>query len=250
MRKTIALVTMVVLIVGMLPLVASAATIDAAAFAADCNADGEVSVTGTLKVIGGEGDITVPNCFVTIADGGKLIFTNTYLHTNSCSQPVGCSLIVGNSGADSAIKVIRSTIDVSGTLQLSAGCCSGGEVPDTNGFIRVVRSYVSGSSVELSASVASEDGRVLVRRSTIVATGEFGFTDDVQISTFNNGVVRFNDNTVVSPGDATVTSGVTGFPGDTKAKRNDFTEVTGNVTITANGGPCVSVHNTPVVACS
>ena len=244
------LVTMVALVVGTLPLVASAATIDAAAFAADCNSDGAVSVTGKLKVIGGEGDITVANCFVTIADGGRLIFTNTYLHTNTCSHPLGCSLIVGNSGADSVITVIRSTIDVSGTLQLSAGCCSGGEVSDTNGLIKMVGSYVSGSSVEMSASVASEDGRVVVRHSTIVATGEFGFTDDVHISTFNNGVVRFNDNTVFSPGDTTVTSGVSGFPGDTKAERNDFSGVDDSVTITANGGPCVSVANTPAVACS
>ncbi len=243
MRKTFSLLTLVaVLLLGTFPVTASAARIDASAFAADCNDDGTVNVTGTLMVVGGLGTIA-DNCFIFIDDGGKLVFRGVNLNSDGCVSPSLCGLIVGGSGADSVVNVSRSTIDVNGPIQLSAGCCSGGEIPDTNGSAKVVDSLLKGSSVEVSASIASDGGRVVVRRSTLVASGPFG----VSVITSLNGTTRFNGNVLISAGNAAVISGPSG---NTTARRNDFTGVSGVVTITASGGRCVSADNIPSVPCT
>lgn len=176
-------------------------------------------------------------CNVSIADDSKLVFKDTNL---SCGT--ACHLVIGNSGENSVVKVVRSTINVSGSLQLSAGCCSGGELPEENGFVKVVDSFLTGSSVEISASVASNNGRAVVRRSTITST-----TTGVSIATFQGGTTIANRNTINSATDISIRSGF-GEVGLTKAKNNTFTAAI--VTITANGGTCVSTRNTPAVACS
>lgn len=241
LRRIFSLLTLVAVLLSTFPLMASAARIDASAFAADCNDDGTVNVTGTLTVVGGSGTIA-DNCFIFIDDHGKLEFRGVNLDSVGCVLPSLCGLIVGGSGANSTVNVSRSTIDVNGPIQLSAGCC-GGDIPETKGSTRVVDSVLKGSSVEVSASVADDGGRVVVRRSTLEATGPFG----VSVRTSLNGTTRFNDNVVISFADTAVTSGPLGT---TTVRRNDFAAVSGLVTITANGGRCVSAGNIPSVPCT
>lgn len=244
MKKKTILIAIVGLVVTMLPLTASAAVTDGAGFAADCNDDGRVSVPGNLRVLGGSGDITVENCFVILGDGSRLVFRDTSIGDDGCGDT--CALIVGNSGENSIIRVVNSTIDVSGVVQLSAGCCSGGELPETNGLVRVVDSTIhGGESVEISASVATEGGRVVVRRSTISGGNLYG----IAISTFNNGTTIATANTITSGGDIDIRSGLSPFGGTTIARRNAMSAV-GAITITADGGTCISRANTPTVACS
>ncbi len=238
MKRSIIVATVTALLVAALPLVASAARVDAAAFAADCNDDSLVTVSGTLQVRGGSGMIAT-DCVVVIDDGSRLFFRDANL---SCG--VGCSLVVGASGEGSTVKVVRSTINVTGPLLISAGCCSGGENPESRGSVKVVDSALTGSSVEVSASVATDGGRVVVRRSKLSATGPFGLS----ISTFTDGRTTVVGNTLNSAGDIDVRSGF-GTPGNTKARNNEF-NASGTVTITATGGSCVSTGNTPAVPCT
>ena len=238
MSRITVLATSLLLLLLMLPLTAAAARVDAAGFAADCNTDSLVTVTGTLRVVGGTGTINT-DCVVVIDDGSKLVLRGATL---DCGSP--CSLVVGGSGEGSVINVVDSRITVTGPLQLSAGCCSGGENPESGGTVKVRNSALTGSSVEVSASVATDDGTVVVRRSKITAAGPLG----VHISTFSGGKTVVTDNTINSAGDIDVRSGF-GVPGVTRANRNEF-NATGTTTITATGGTCVSVDNTPPVACS
>jgi hypothetical protein len=230
------------LLLALIPGTAMAASVDGAGFAADCNADGRVDVTGTLRVVGGSGDITV-DCLVVIDHDSKLVFRDTAIGDSGCVAT--CFLVVGGSGENSLIRVVNSTISVSGVVQLSAGCCSGGELPEANGLVRVVDSTIhGGESVEISASVATEDGQVVVRRSTISGGSLYG----IAIRTFNNGTTVATDNTITSGQGIEIGSGF-GTAGETVARRNVL-NATGPISITASGGSCISRGNTPSVPCS
>ena len=208
------------------------------------NGDGSVEVEVSPRQRGA-GNIIVAECVVNLSNGGKLTFRDAEIGSAGCSG--SCSLIVINGGAGSRLKVIRSTIDISGQGQLAAG--SSGEENEPNGSIRVLDSTVRGSDVYIGASIADVGGRVKVRRSLIESTGGT-LVSDVFIGTGTDGTTVVTDNTIDSAADIVVTSGFAPGSAVTKAKRNDFTAA-GGVTITSSaGGSCTSTANTPATPCT
>ena len=240
MRRLLTLVTATAIMVSGLPLMASAAPLTADEFADMCNAAplGVVNVTGKLKVRGGAGELT-QTCVVGIAPGGPVVFKDVSLST-ACSAG-SCGLnIGGSSGDDVTVKIIDSTLALTGNVQITAGQQ---EVAAFGGFLKVVRSTIAGQSVELSASIHGSDGRVVVRDSTLSAASLV--TGGVLISTSTNGETKVKRTDISATGDMTIESD----NGETVAKDNTFA-VVGSSTITANGGSCVSSGNTPAVPCS
>lgn len=231
------------LIVGMLllaPSPASAAPLTAADFAADCNADGRLDVSGTQRYVGGSGLITV-DCIIVHDAGAKLVLRGVDL------DAVG-NIVAISSLEDATIKVIDSTIRAGGALELTAGCCAGDDlVPDDNGTVIVKRSSLTGMTIQLMSSFDGLNGRVVVRQSTLDATGSLGVQIRASDLAGTDGQIRLIDTTITSAGDILIR---TGTDGRTVARRNNLNGLGVTTISTGTGGSCRSVGNTPAVACS
>lgn len=219
---------------------ATAAPLTAADFAADCNADGRLDVSGRQRYVGGSGTIAA-DCIIVHEAGATLVLRGVDL------TAVG-NIVAISSLEDATIKVVDSTITAGGALELTAGCCAGDDlVPDDNGTVIVKRSSLTGVTIQLMSSFDGLSGRVVVRQSTLEATGSLG----VQIRASDlggaNGAVRLADSTITSAGDILVRTGSTGR---TIARRNTLNSLGVTSISTGVGGSCVSAGNTPAVACS
>ncbi len=230
-------------LVSVLPIPAAVAapSIDAAALAADCNADGLLIVVDDLRVSGGAGTLS-GLCAVTIAAGARLTLRDVTI-----DGPGG--FVIGDALADSEVRVFRSVIDLAGFVQLAAGCCSGDPSRDeSGGRAVVVDSFVRGRTVEVSASVADASGRVRVKRSTLEARGQIpgSVLVGASLSGGPGGTVSVADSKLISGNTVSISSGADGA---TAARRNEF--VSPNVVITTGpGGSCSSAFNVPAVPCT
>ncbi len=251
---------------------ATAAPPTASDLVADCNEEspvGRVDVTGRTVFRTGSAVLNQP-CVLVTESNATLVLRDLTL-TGSGALVVS----TGTASANVTVKVVDSTITLGGDVQLSAGDVAGDAlVPEENGTVVVRDSTVSGSTVDLGASLDWPNGRVVVRNSLIEATAgdivvgasELGGTD---------GVIRVRDATLRATGDISLRTG-TDFPsgdrgrlrvvdstldaggsllvdsgpnGRTVVKR---TAVTGSpLTITTGaGGTCRTVALTPATSCS
>ncbi|MCP4305023.1 MAG: hypothetical protein GY788_09150 [bacterium] len=231
------------LMVGMLllaPSPASAAPLTAADFAADCNTDGRLDVSGTQRYVGGSG-VIVADCIVVHEAGATLVLRNVDLSA-------GGNIVAISSLEDATIKVVDSTIVARGALELTAGCCAGDElVPDDNGTVIVKRSTLTAVTIQLMSSFDGLNGRVVVRNSTLDATGALGVQIRASDLSGADGSLRLIDSTITSAGDILVRTGTTGR---TVARRNTLNGLGTTTIATGVSGSCVSVGNTPAVACT
>ena len=237
MRRILILLAAVALLAVLAPS-ASAARLDAADFAADCNADGVVEVSGNQRYVGGAGTLT-RDCSVTMEPGARLTFRRVDITGSG-------ALVAISSPAQTAIRIIRSSIAVAGPLELTAGCCSGeGDGSEADGKVFVRSSSLTGSSVQLLASFDDPNGKVSVRRSTVTATdGDIQFRASDLNGT--NGHVRVRDSRLSATGDLVIASG---GGGKTHVIRNTSTiDGTAEVT-TGEDGRCRSRRNTPALPC-
>ena len=223
---------------------AGALTPGAPELAADCNDDGNVVVTKESHYHGGTGMIT-RDCRVTIEHGARLVLTKVTL-LSKC-----CFFVISPSGHDSEVLVIDSKTDLAGALQLVSGCCAG-EPWEANGHVRVERSYLVASSIEVGTSVNNPNGRVEVIGSRLRTTkpaiapsiniwasyGDFGGVD---------GTAFVSDSELISADRIRI---ATGPWGSTSARSNRFTAPGGVVVTTGPGGFCATLANVPAVACS
>lgn len=249
MRRRFSLVLATAMLVGSLPLTASARTVDAEQFAEMCNSapGGIIHVSGRLKVTGGSGKIT-QSCIVALDHGAKVVFRDVTRLYTSCGTP--CTLnIGGSSGDDVVVKIINSKIEMDGDIQLTAG--QNEDTVSSGGLLKVINSELVANSVELSAAVGfgfgavgDVGGRVVVRDSTIVAT-ETIFAFGVLIDSNAGGKSIVRDSKIEAASGTTIASD----NGLAKAKRNIFSG-SAMVTVTAGGGTCRTVGNTPTVTCS
>jgi hypothetical protein len=217
---------------------AAAALGTAADFAADCNDDGLVIVSGTQRYIGGNGAIT-GGCNVVMSRGTTLVLRDVVLTGTAQLSAI-------SSPRNTTIRVLESTIEVAGALEFTAGCCGGGEVLENDGTVIVRDSTLLGDSVQLLASFDHPDGKVVVARSTLAATGALGIQVRASDLGGRRGIVKIIDTEANSDGDLLVRTGTRGL---TVARRNQFSAA-GSVTITTGtGGVCRSSGNTPPTPC-
>lgn len=217
---------------------ALAAPSDAADFAADCNADGRVDVTGTDRYVGGTGALS-GDCIIVLDTGATLVLREVKLTGAG-------NLVAISSPEETTIRVVDSVIDVAGYLELTAGCCAGDAgVPEQDGTVVVKRSTLRAAGVLLLASFDWPNGRVLVRSSDLEARSS-GITVGASDVAGSDGTARVVESTLTAAGPVTIS---TGSLGRTIAKANSLFAPT--VTIgTGTGGVCRSVGNTPAVPCS
>ncbi len=219
----------------------NAAHTDAAAFAADCNADGTVVVNGVLRVVGGTGVLTTA-CIISIDAGEKLVFRGVDL------TGTGFVVTTGNpSGANTTVKVIDSLINMSGPLQLSPGAVAGDAgVPDSDATVVVRRSTLSASSIDLSTSLDWERGRVVVADShLVVPSGTGNVWISASILGGADGIAKVVNSTISTAGDVYIQSGDTG-----KTVVRGSAVSGASVTLsTGAGGVCKTSGNTPVLTC-
>ena len=217
---------------------ALAAPADAADFAADCNADGRVDVTGTDRFVGGTGALS-GDCIVALDAGATLVLREVGLTGAG-------NLVAISSPEETTIRVVDSVIDVAGYLELTAGCCAGDAgVPEQDGTVVVKRSTLRAAGILLLASFDWPNGRVLVRSSDLEARSS-GITVGASDIAGSDRTARVVDNTLTAAGPVTIS---TGALGRTIAKANSFAAPTVTVE-TGTGGVCRSVGNTPAVPCS
>jgi hypothetical protein len=240
MRRLVLFLAVMALVAVTAPATVAAAAPTAADFAADCNADGIVRVTGKQRYVGGSGVLN-RDCVVGLSVGAKLVFRRVVLTG-------GSGLAAISSPADTTVKVIDSTIDMAGPLELTAGCCAGDAgVPEQNGKVVVRRSSLTGSSVQLMSSFAWPSGKVVVTRSTIEARGPQGI--QIRASDFggSSGVIKVKASSLISASDVLIR---TGSSGRTRVKRVT-SSISGAATVTTGtGGTCRSFANTPRLPCS
>jgi len=245
---------------------AGAVVRSAADLAADCNDDGLVTITENTQYIGGSADIWghelfpgVNMCRVDIAkDGLSLALINVNLRAKgNVSFNIGQS----SSRANTSVTVAYSTIDMhppeydGGFVSIKSGCCGGfpGEHDTT---VVVVGNTLRGTSIELGASLAAPNGRLTLTGNSVTATGDtLAGAPDIEIRTsvgaFGPGVNgRINAllNRFSAPGGLEAVSGVSG---NTWFVANNFSGVSGGVTLTTGaGGSCTSFLNGPGIVCS
>ena len=221
---------------------AGAARIDAASFAADCNADGTVEVAGARRVVGGTGVLTT-NCIITLDAGERLVFRGVDL------DGIGFVVTTGApSGANTTVKVIDSSIEMSGPLQLSPGAVAGDAgVPDSDATVVVRRATLSASDIDLSTSLDWVRGRVVVADSElIVPSGPGAISVSASILGGTDGVVRIVDSTISTAGDVVIRSG---DAGKTVVRSSAVSGTAVSIT-TGTGGVCRTPGNTPALICT
>jgi hypothetical protein len=253
---------------------ASAAPLDAADFAADCNDDGEVDVSGTQRYIGGSGTISGP-CLVNLTSDANFVLREVNL--------TGTSLVAGlRTVENTTIKVIDSVITLSdpspfglgGVLELSTGGES--DEPGANGRIVIRGSKINAGGIYVQTSFDWPDGTIIIKDSTL-ATSVGDIT--VRASDLNgtNGKVRISRTDLISATDITVGTGLPAFGsgagGLTKVISSFLQAPSGSIDVlsgpsgvtkvrntalsspavtltTGAGGVCRSTGNTPAVLCS
>jgi hypothetical protein len=219
--------------------------VSAAAFAADCNDDGLVTITHQLRVHGGSG-VLIEDCVVVMAPRARLVMRDATLTSASSG------LVVGDAQIRSNIQLLRTSIELGGFVQLSPGCCAGDPEPgrsERDATVVVTDSTVRGTTVEVSGSIAADGGTAVVRGSTLEATdGTFDSPLTVLASlTGSGGTATVTDSTLVSANGIRI---ATGDAGTTTAVGNTFVAA-GAVTITTGaGGTCTSSGSTPDVPCT
>jgi hypothetical protein len=245
---------------------AGAVVRSAADLAADCNDDGLVSIAENTQFVGGSADIWghelapgVVMCRVDIVnDGVSLAFINVNLRAKgNVSFNVGQS----SSRANTSVTVAYSTIDMhppeyaGGFVSIKSGCC-GGFPGEHDTRVTVLGSTLRGTSIELGASLAAPNGTLTLTGNTITATGDtLAGAPDIEIRTsvgaFGPGVNgRINAllNRFSAPGGLRAQSG---DAGNTWIVANNFTGVSGGVTLTTGpGGSCTSFLNGPGIVCT
>ena len=254
---------------------ASAAPLDAADFAADCNADGVVDVSGTQRYVGGSGTIT-RYCYVNLTSDATFVLREVQL--------TGTSIVMGlNTVENTTLKVIDSVITLSdpsttfgGVLELSTG--GEGDDPGANGRIVIRGSKITSDSIFVQTSFDHPDGTVIIKDSTLTTTlGDI----DVRASATSgsDGKVRITRSDLISTGNILVSTGlpshvgpgggqdgltkvISGFlsaPGTIEIFSGQGgrtvvrdTALTGpSVTLdTGAGGTCRSTGNIPATACA
>ncbi len=216
--------------------------LDAPALAADCNADGAVVLTADQVYRGGTGTLT-GLCVVTLAPGVTMVLKGLTLNGTG-------GFVVGNAQENTRVVVAASTIDLAGPIQISPGCCAGEGEPgrsEAYGFAKVVRSLLRGTTVEVSASIASGYGRVVAYRARLVATDPAGTVRVVASASGGPaGKVSVSESKLAGAGEQRVD---TGAQGTTRVVDTRFVRPTSVIT-TGPGGVCVSRRNTPAVPCT
>jgi len=266
MRRILGLMSVVVLVAGLLAVAAppaGAVVLSASDLAADCNDDGLVNITVNTQYVGGSADIWGAElspgrhfCLVDLrADNLSVAFVNVNLRAKG---DVSFNVGQRSSFANTGVLVLNSTIDMhppeydGGFVSIKTGCCAG-EPFEHDAKVGIVNSRIRGTSVELGASPSgSKNGQFVMTGTTVEATGdEYATVPDVVIrSNGTNGRIRGLLNTFVA---ANGLRAETGPGGQIWMVGNRFTGVGGplGVVLTnAPGGSCLSVLNTPAVACT
>lgn len=236
----VGLLVALTLLLGLVAAPAQAAPLDAADFAAQCNSTGLITVTGTQIYRGGSGTIT-GDCAIALAPGATLVLRNVDLTSAG-------NLAAVSSREGTTIRVANSSIVAAGALELTAGCCAGdATVPERDGTVVVRRSTLVAESLQLVASFDYPNGRVVVRSSSLTATGTAGIQIRASDLGGSDGIIRLVGSALASAGDVLVR---TGSGGRTVVRRNTFS-VSGAITVSAGAaGSCVTAANTPPVACT
>ena len=252
---------------------ANAALLDAADFAADCNDDGEVNVSGTQRFVGGRGTIS-RSCSVNLTSNATFVLREVNL--------TGTSLIAGlRTVENTTIKVIDSVITLSdpspfafgGVLELSTGGES--DEPGANGRIAIRGSKITAGAILVQTSFDWPDGTIIIKNSTLATTvGDI----TVRASDLNgdNGTVKITRTDLLAATNITVGTGLPAFGsgagGLTKVVSSFLQAPSGSIDIlsgpgaltkvrgtalsssavtlaTGAGGVCRSTGNTPAVLC-
>ncbi len=265
-------------VAGVVPAMsASAAQPDAADFAADCNDDGVVSVSGTQRYVGGVGTISA-YCRVDLTTDASLVLRNVEL--------TGTSLVSGlNTVENATITVIDSVITMfdpgpssfGGVLELSTG--GEADEPGANGRIVIRGSTITAGAILIATSFDWPDGSVTIKDSTLATT--FGdLTVRASFLNGSNGTVKIVGADLSSAANIEVSTGLADFVGPggglnglTKVTSSSLVASSGRIdissgqggqtkvrktTLTASavtvatgaGGTCQSSGNTPVTVCT
>jgi hypothetical protein len=209
---------------------------------ADCNDDGRVHITGNELYTGGGTAVLDRQCVVTMAP-------DTLLWLDDVSIVSGHVFSVLNTEARSKIFLTRARIDTKDNLQLTAGCCSGDDVPEDHGVVYVNQSVLSGRSIEIGASGYSTGGYTLIQFSQLTATGDAPFPPRLLVRTGRLATLVAGANTFTSTNGVSVES--SGGSSAVLALYNTFAPGVGTSRVTAGpGGSCWSFANTPPVPCS
>lgn len=256
---------------------AGAARFDAADFAADCNDDGVVSVSGTQRYVGGVGTIS-GYCRIDLTSSSTLVLRDVELS--------GTSLVAGlNTVENATIKVIDSSIELSdpdpaafgGVLQLSTG--GEGDEPGANGRIVIRNSTITAGTIQVQTSFDWPGGTVVVRDSTLTTTVS-NLSLEASAVGGDGGFVKVLDSVLRTAEDIIVTTGIAGYVGP-GGGQNGLTSVvsssleapSGSIEVTSGqggrttvrrsvlsasvvalatgaGGTCQSNRNVPAIACA
>lgn len=256
---------------------ASAARLDAADFAADCNDDGVVGVSGTQRYVGGSGTIAA-YCRVDLTSGATIVLRDVQL--------TGTSLVAGlNTVENTTIKVIDSVITMSdptlgalgGALELSTG--GEGDEPGANGRIVIRGSKITAGTIYVQTSFDWPDGTIVIRDSTLTTT-DSPINIRASATGGSHGTVKIVRSDLLSAADIYVTTGLPGYVGPgggqdglTKVISSFLQAPSGSIDIdsgqrgrtivrdtalygsavalsTGVGGACRSTGNTPVTPCT
>lgn len=214
-------------------------------FAADCDDDGLVVVTGRTVYRGGSATFSGMQigqtwvCFVRVEPGATLVLRRVDL--------TGTQLILGTGphGDGATVQVHNSTIELDGYLELTPGANAGDpEVFDNDVTLLIRRSRLDAAGIMLATSFDWPNGRTEVRNSELHATGNVWI--EASLGGGSNGSVAVLNSTVDAGGDVLIRSGTAGR---TLVRRS---AVTGSsVTVqTGAGGTCDTVANVPPLGCS
>jgi hypothetical protein len=217
---------------------------DAADLAGDCNADGLLAVVGNVRYQGGSGTLTA-DCVVTMAPRASLTLRDLDLDSGCCF------FIIGDAQESTNVDVTGSTIDLAGPVQLSPGCCAGSGEPgrsEVGGTATVTDSTIRGSTVEVSGSIADDDGRVTVRDSTLEATDPtFGSVAVLASVAGSGGRAEVRGGVFIATSETRIASG---DAGRTRVQGTTFGGPATVVITTGPGGTCSSTGTTPPTPCS
>jgi hypothetical protein len=221
----------------------SAAAPTVADLAVDCNDDGLVDISGRARYVGGTGVID-GTCLVVLATGATFELRGGEL-TGSGSLGISAG---PNDGAGTTVRVVDTTIDVAGFLEMTPGANAGDPgVADNDATVIVQRSKFRAAGIILATSLDWPNGRTVVRNSELTATSGF-ITIEASRLAGADGVTDVLNSTVSAVGDVTVASG---DDGRTTVRRSTITSSGGSIVVTTGaGGTCRTSANTPTLTCT
>ena len=242
MMKRISMVLVLMAAVAIPVAVADAAPPTAADFAADCADDGQITVTGVRRYVGGDA-VLARDCLVVLSADSKVVLRGLSL--------IGTSLGVTATVPNATVRVVDSTLVFDDFLELTAGCCAGdSDVPENDGTVVVRGSDLVAASIYVNASFDWPNGRVAVRDSRLESTSTeavFGVTLRASDLAGSAGTVVVARSEIVSSTFALIRTGVDGGT----VVRNDVFAVTGSTDVsTGPGGVCITTNNIPSVSCA